>query len=154
MKRSNSLKSLEKKIEILNKTLISFEKKLENTNEKINEIVEITSANALRAKTERYAEQIEHTERSERLRAMPNMRNAGTLKKIRGRHREILVMLINNGFHTYKDIAKKLNISQSRVRAYISELKKSGIPLKQIRDPEGYKVGVDLRFVEEILASK
>ena len=80
---------------------------------------------------------------------------ASGLNRIRGRHREILAMLINNGFHTYKQIATKLNISQSRARAYIAELKnKYNVPLRQVRDPEGYKVGIDVRFVEQILASK
>lgn len=159
MKRKNYLRPLEKKIEILNRALASFDKKLEKTNERINELVEIIAATSnLRAKTEHLAERFEQTEHFEQSgqpgRTLARMRNVGNLKKVTGRHREILVMLINDGFHTYKDIAKKLSISQSRVRAYISELKKYGVPLRQIRDPEGYKVGVDLRFVEEILASK
>jgi len=64
-------------------------------------------------------------------------------------------MLINSGSHTYEQIAKKLNISQSRARAYIAELKNEfNVPLRQIRDPEGYKVGIDVRFVEQILSSR
>ena len=62
-------------------------------------------------------------------------------------------MLINDGFHTYKKIADRLGISESRARAYVASLKNDfGIPLKRIRDPEGYKVGIDVRFVERILA--
>jgi len=99
-----------------------------------------------RAKTEQFGELGELGEQPLR---------AGSLNRIRGRHREILAMLINSGFHTYQQIAKKLNISQSRARAYIAELKnKYNVPLRQIRDPEGYKVGIDVRFVENILSSK
>ena len=79
----------------------------------------------------------------------------GQLGSVRGRHREILAMLINNGFHTYEQIAQKLGISQSRARAYIADLRNNyGVPLKQVRDPEGYKIGIDVRFVEQILVSK
>jgi len=159
-------RSLERKIGILSKTLASFEKKLEKTNQKI-EILTNAIANemaiqnmggqsnlteqlrALRAKTEQFSERSGQTEPSER-----SLR-VGSLNRIRGRHREILAMLINSGFHTYQQIAKKLNISQSRARAYIAELKNEhNVPLRQIRDPEGYKVGIDVRFVEQILSSK
>jgi len=154
MKRKNPLASLEKNIELLNKTVSSFDKRLESMDVRIDELVRnanmVRFANAgsavsgLRARTEQFPEQ---TERSERV--------PEHLSKITGRHREILAMLINNGFHTYKDISKKLNISQSRARAYIAELKnKYNIPLRQVRDPEGYKVGVEMRFVEEVLSSK
>lgn len=160
MKKS---KSLERKIGILSKTLVSFEKKLEKTNQKIEILTNVIAnemaiknmsgqpnlteqLHVLRAKTEQFSERSELDERSLRM---------GSLNKIRGRHREILAMLINSGFHTYQQIAKKLNISQSRARAYIAELKNEfNVPLRQIRDPEGYKVGIDVRFVEQILASK
>lgn len=88
-------------------------------------------------------------ERTEQLLASNGMH------QVRGRHREILALLINEGFHTYRQIAEKLNISQSRARAYITDLKNSyNVPLRQVRDPEGYKIGIDVRFVEQILASK
>lgn len=156
-------RALERKIELLSKTLVSFEKKLEKTNRGLENIanaiangvvvqkmgeqpIETERLHMLRARTEQFGELNELSERPLR---------TGSLNRIRGRHREILVMLINNGFHTYQQIADKLNISQSRARAYIAELKnKYNVPLRQVRDPEGYKVGIDVRFVEHILASK
>lgn len=160
MKRN---KSLERKIEILSNTLASFEKKLEKTNSKIEYLTGVIVSEALsykkgknlnlteqlsafRAKTEQFGEQKERFERPLK---------SASLSSIRGRHREIIAMLINNGFHTYKQIAKNLNISQSRARAYIAELRNEyNVPLTQIRDPEGYKVGIDVRFVEQILSSR
>jgi len=156
-------KSLERKIGILSKMLASFEKKLEKTNQKIEILTDVIvkgvalqnvggqsslteQLHVLRAKTEQLGERSELSERPLRV---------GSLNRIRGRHREILAMLINSGSHTYEQIAKKLNISQSRARAYIAELKNEfNVPLRQIRDPEGYKVGIDVRFVEQILSSR
>jgi DNA-binding CsgD family transcriptional regulator len=154
-----SNKSLERKIDILSKMLGSFEKKLAKTNSKIDDLAAVIAKGVLqqgrssnfsrrstgfRAETERFGEQGEHLERTLNLSALSN---------IRGRHREILALLINSGFHTYKQIAKKLNISQSRARAYIAELKNQyNLPLTQIRDAEGYKVGIEVRFVEQILS--
>lgn len=163
-------KALESKIEFLSKTLASFEKNLEKTNKRLEDLTNIIandvvaqkvgqrfgSLNAqptlteqlhtFRAKTEQLGELSEPSEQPLR---------PESLNRIHGRHREILAMLINNGFHTYEAIAKKLNISQSRARAYIAELKNEyKVPLSQVRDPEGYKVGIDVRFIEQILSSK
>ena len=115
---------------------------LDITTEQLSELGEQSLSRAINS------EQL--STRSSRLRA-----KSGQLGSIRGRHREILAMLINNGFHTYSQIAQKLGISQSRARAYIADLRNDfGLPLKQVRDPEGYKIGIDVRFVEQILASK
>lgn len=153
-------RALERKIELLSKTLVSFEKKLEKTNRELENLTN-TIANGI--VVQKVGGQPTETERLHMLRARTEQfgelserpLRAGSLNRIRGRHREILAMLINNGFHTYQQIASKLNISQSRARAYIAELKnKYNVPLRQVRDPEGYKVGIDVRFVEQILASK
>lgn len=150
-----SAKSLERKIDILVNMLSSFEKKLEKTNERVDRlsssIESHTRATAFmkapsefRAITERFAERDERAEQGIKTSALAN---------VHGRHREIVAMLINNGFQTYKDIAKKLGISESRARAYIAELKNEHkLPLTQIRDAEGYKVGIEMRFIEEILS--
>lgn len=164
-------KALERKIEFLSKSLASFEKNLEKTNKRLEDLTNIIAnsmvtqkvgqklgsqpalteqLHTIRAKTEQFGELSELGEQT--LRQPLGQRG---LSSIRGRHREILAMLINNGFHTYEQIAKRLNISQSRARAYIAELKNDfGVPLTQVRDPEGYKVGIDVRFVEQILSSK
>ena len=166
--KGKSIKKLEKKIENLSESISSFEEKIEHIDSRINKLIDSLETNGVpgipstrattrdiiipanrsdfRAKTEQFTEQNEHSERSLK---------RENLNKITGRHREILAMLINNGFHTYKQIADKLNISQSRSRAYIAELKnKYRVPLRHVRDPEGYKVGIDVRFVEEVILSK
>lgn len=149
-----SNKSLERKMEVLGKMLASFESKLEKTNEKIDSLSSrmesqaraagFMSLSGLRAQTERFSERDERTEQGIK---------PSALASVHGRHREIVAMLINSGFQTYKGIAKKLNISESRARAYIAELKNDhNLPLTQIRDAEGYKVGIEMRFIEEILS--
>jgi DNA-binding CsgD family transcriptional regulator len=157
--KDRTLKKLDKKLEVLDKTISSFESKMEHLESRINKLIDSIEANGsmkterlpqIRAKTEHFPEQTEQFERTLR-----NGLRSDSLNRITGRHREILAMLINNGFHTYKQIAERLNISQSRARAYIAELKnKYGVPLRHVRDPEGYKVGIDVRFVEEVLLSK
>lgn len=128
------------------KKLSSLEKKIEKTNDRIDEISRILKTEHLptnRAKTEQFYEHAEQPLTTNHLSA------------VRGRHRELLALLVNNGFHTYSQISRKLNISESRARAYVSELKNDfNIPLRQIKDPEGLKVGLDIEFVEQILAFK
>ena len=151
-------------IKILNESLLSMQKSLEMTNKRIDDMTRALENQSgasggeqgafLRAKTERQTELGEQALSTD----MPSgMLKSGNrqLQQIHGRYREILAMLINNGFHTYGQIAQNLGISQSRARAYIADLKNVyNVPLKQVRDPEGYKIGVDIRFVDEILASK
>jgi len=141
MKDSRALKKIEK----LSRCISSLEKKLEKTNDMIEKFSKILISEQLRvnrAKTEQLSEQTEQVLARK------------SLEQIKGRHREIVGLLMNEGFHTYEQLANKLNISQSRARAYITELKNFGIPLRQIKDPEGYKVGIDAAFVEKVLAFK
>jgi len=149
-------------IDTLIKTLHAIERKLEKTNKRIDELAKVLSIRMGQTQTEQFGvfraktEQLhERTEQSLGVstRRRRGLSGASELSNIRGRHREILALLINNGFHTYRQIAERLGISQSRARAYIAELKNVyGVPLKSVRDPEGYKVGIDVRFVERILA--
>lgn len=135
---STSEKKLEKLIEI-------FEQQNKKIDKLINLLVSAQTEQFKpnRAKTEQLGEQTEQ------------LLASNGVQQIRGRHREILALLINEGFHTYRQMAEKLNISQSRARAYITDLKNDfSVPLRQVRDPEGYKIGIDVRFVEQILASK
>ena len=134
-----------KKIGELSNSVSSLEKKLEKTNDKIEKISKILAGEQSRANRAIYEQITEQSEQS----------LDRTLQKIRGRHREMLNLFINDGFHTYEQIAKKMDISQSRARAYVAELKNDfGIPLRQVRDSEGYKIGIDVRFIEQILVSK
>ena len=112
--------------------------------DKISDILERMVSDqfiAKRAKIEQSPEQIEQV-----------LASSG-MNRIRGRPREVLALFINQGFHSYHEIAEKLSISQSRARAYITELKyRYNIPLKQVKDPEGLKIGLDATFIEQILA--
>jgi biotin operon repressor len=165
-RRHDSLESLAARIEYLSNAVSSLERKIDSFSATarakggrgfdVGDIVGRLTPEQLRAfrartehlteRTERMAELFEQTER-------PLTRES--LGKVHGRHREILVMLINNGFHTYDQIAKQLSISNSRARAYVAELKNDyGLPIRQVRDAEGYKVGIETRFVEQILALK
>ena len=131
-----------KKMEELTRSISYLEKRFEKTNSKIERLSKILSAEQSRANRATFEQMAEQSEQS----------LAQTMQRIRGRHREVLGLLINEGFHTYEQIAQKLNISESRARAYITELKNDfEIPLRQVRDSEGYKVGVDTRFAERIL---
>jgi len=114
---------------------------IKKQNEKI-EFLTKTLMDISRAKNEQFSEQNEQ------------MLASKSLEMIKGRHREVVSLLMNEGFHTYEQLAEKLNISQSRARAYITELKSFGVPLRQIKDAEGYKIGIDTNFVEKILAFK
>lgn len=117
---------------------------IKRQNKKIDDLTKalVEMQSYSRAKTEQFAEHNEQLLASK------------SLEAIKGRHREIVAVLMNEGFHTYEQLAKKMNISQSRARAYVTELKSYGIPLKQMRDAEGYKIGIDAGFVEKILVSK
>jgi len=117
---------------------------IKKQNEKIDYLTKTLTRieNHNRAKTEQFSEQNEQLLASK------------SLEQIKGRHREIVGLLMNEGFHTYEQLANKLQISQSRARAYITELKNFGVPLKQIKDPEGCKVGIDSNFIEKVLAFK
>jgi len=143
-----STRSLEKKIDALSAAVSSLERKIDAMSQPPAE-----QARPFRAKTERLTERTERL--SELFEQTERPLTRESLGKVHGRHREILVMLINNGFHTYDQIAKQLNISNSRARAYVAELKNGyGLPIRQVRDAEGYKVGIETRFVEQILALK
>jgi len=123
-------------------------KKLSDIIKKQNETIELLTKiltrieNHGRAKTEQSSEQNEQ------------LLDSKGLERIKGRHREVVSLLMNEGFHTYEQMAEKLNISQSRARAYVTELKSFGVPLRQIKDPEGYKIGIDTNFVEKVLTLK
>ena len=135
--------SVEKKLE---KMMVLFERqnrRIDGISKILEKMVETEQLIGKRAKTEQFTEQTEQ------------LLGTQNLNRITGRHREVLALLMNQGFHTYEQMAKKLSISQSRARAYIAELKNNfNVPLRQVRDPEGYKIGIDVGFVEQILALK
>lgn len=130
-------KSVQREIKKLSEIIKKQNEKIENLTKTLMKIEKYG-----RAKTEQFSEQNEQLLASK------------SLETIKGRNREVLSLLMNEGFHTYEQLAEKLNISQSRARAYITELKSFGVPLKQIKDAEGYKIGIETNFVEKVLALK
>jgi DNA-binding CsgD family transcriptional regulator len=134
---------LEKKMERMLTLFEKQNKRIDDISKILEKMAKAEQLTGSRAKTEQFTEQNEQ------------MLASNNISKITGRHREVLALLMNHGFHTYDQMAKKLNISQSRARAYIAELKNNfNVPLRQVRDAEGYKIGIDVRFVEQILALK
>lgn len=80
-----------------------------------------------------------------------NTTNTG-IPNMGGRCREMMSLFINEGFFTYQKLAERLGLSQSRTRAYVSELKKfHNIPIAVIKDSEGVKVGLSTELVNEII---
>ena len=150
-------------VSISEKNLGRLLQMFEQQNKKMDKLINLLAgaqtthteqSHAKRAKTEQLTEQTEQL-----LSAASAVGRDGfgveKMGNIRGKHRELLALFINQGFHTYEQIASKLHISQSRARAYVAELKNDfHVPLRQVRDPEGYKIGMDVGFVEQILASK
>lgn len=143
-------KQLAKKLDTLTKAVRSLERRMGQTNRRMDNFSKVFKSfrkteqlSLRRAKTEQLAEQNDQT------------LTRGNLIKIRGKHRELLALLMNEGYHTYEQIADKMDISQSRARAYVADLKNSfNVPLTQFRDPEGYKIGIDVAFVEGIIGLK
>jgi DNA-binding CsgD family transcriptional regulator len=158
-------KKVFQRFEKLSKSISSLEAKvtkLTNVLEKIERAKISEQMMQNRAKIEHHAEQSEQTEqqneqlldRAGQTGEIAKGANDLGMQKIRGRNRELLTLLINEGFHTYAEISKKMNISESRARAYITELKGNfNVPIKQVRDPEGYKIGIDISFVDRILSA-
>ena len=139
---SSSISSLESKIA-----------KLINVLEKIDRASAFEQSIRNRAKNEQELGLTEQSLSSDNKRSNKGF-NGTTMQKVMGRNRELLTLLINEGFHTYAEISKKMDISESRARAYVTELKKNfNIPIKQIRDSEGYKIGIDISFVDRILSA-
>ena len=131
--------SLDDKLEKILKILKSHDERLVQ----MSQLLESYTSTSIpeRAKSEHLVEQ----------RYQP-LTPAQLINRVNGRTRDILVLLINQGFHKYSEISSKLNITESRARAYISDLKNHfGIPVVQLRDAEGYKIGIDAMFIEQLM---
>ena len=136
-----SSSSLDKKIEKLLILIDTQNKKIDKLSKNLEKIMTTEQIPIKRASSEHFVEQTDH------------MLTTENLNRIGGKHRELLALLLNDGFHTYKQISDKMNISQSRARAYVAELKNEfKVPLRQVKDPEGFKIGIDVHFVVKILA--
>ncbi len=142
---------IEKRLDLVSRQMLEQNGKLESIEQYLTEQIgifseQIVDKNAMiQVKTEQpSSEQL--NERNEK----PILLSNAT-----GRCREIISLLINEGFFTYSKLADRLNISQSRVRAYIADLKKYySIPITSIKDGEGVKVGISPEFVNQILGSR
>jgi len=157
-RKINNENKILKNFEDLSSSISSLETKvakLTNVLEKIERANAFEQTMQKRAKVEQQLEQTEQSEQTlGKVSDTGKSLNGSNMQKIRGRSRELLTLLINEGFHTYAEISKKMNISESRARAYITELKGNfNVPIKQVRDPEGYKIGIDISFVDRILSA-
>lgn len=138
------IKNYNERMGVLVQTVCSLEKKLEKTNDRIDRLMGILTKN-------QKPEQLDHFRAKGE--EVDNPFDSRQLERIKGRHRQILSLLINDGLHTYFQIAKKLNISQSRARAYVTELKNTyKVPIRRVREPEGFKIGVDMKVIGRIIA--
>ncbi len=138
---NKNLKRLSESILLLDRRMVAMSKTVQSLQSSMLRM-RTEQTYPVRAKTEQSTEQTEQS-------------LVGDMSRIIGKHREVLAILINDGYSTYEQIAGRLNISQSRARAYVAELAANhSVPLRKIKDPEGLKIGLDVNFVEKILAFK
>lgn len=153
---SNNVKLISAKIAEIEKQLDYLAQQTLEQNNKFDSIAQYVTE-----QIETFSEQIKDNSevnpvKTEQLSAeQPQKQNEKTpvlLSNATGRYREILSLLINEGFFTYPKLADRLNISQSRVRAYIADLKRYySVPITSVKDTEGVKVGISPEFVNQIL---
>jgi len=157
---SAKILELEKQVNFVSQQLLEQNNKIESVAQYVTEQMDIISEQS-GTKTDKSQPETEQPELPDQQVAVqpstPNVNNTIEQKPIliasaTGRYREVLSILINEGFFTYARLAARLNISQSRVRAYIADLKKYySIPISSIRDTEGVKVGISQEYVDQIL---
>ncbi len=145
---------LEKQFNLISQQMLEQNNRMEAVAQYVTEQIDAVSEQ-MKNKTEPVqpkTEQPDTTEQQNYEPAQPAERKPVLLSSATGRYREILSLLINEGFFTYPKLAGRLNISQSRVRAYIADLKRHySIPISSVRDTEGVKVGISPEFVDHIL---
>lgn len=140
------IKNYNEQMGILVQTVCSLEKKMEKTNDRIDRLTRILTKNQKTEQLGHFRAMAEEVEQPFNIRQV---------EKIKGRHRQILSLLINDGLHSYFQMARKLNISESRARAYVTELKsKYKVPIRRVREPEGFKIGIDMKVIGHIIAQK
>ncbi len=155
---SNNVKFISSKIIEIEKQLNYLAQQMLEQNNKVDSVAQYVTE-----QIESFSEQIKDkneinpikTEQPGAEQAQQKPQNEKTpvlLSNATGRSREILSLLINEGFFTYSKLADRLNISQSRVRAYIADLKRYySVPITSVKDNEGVKVGISPEFVDRIL---
>ncbi|MFH0889917.1 MAG: HTH domain-containing protein [Candidatus Aenigmatarchaeota archaeon] len=144
---SNSIKLVFTKINELEKELNMISQQVLEQNNKIDSI-----AQYMTEQIEVVSEQVDV--KNETVTEQPSAEQPKQIQisSATGRYREILSLLINEGFFTYTKLAERMRISQSRARAYIADLKKYySIPITSVKDTEGVKVGISPEFVDKIL---
>lgn len=142
---------IEKRLDHISRQMLEQNGKLDSIAQYVTEQIEIFSEQT----TDKNAMIQVKTEQPSIVQADERNGKPILLSNATGRYREIISLLINEGFFTYSKLAGRLNISQSRVRAYIADLKKYySVPIASIKDGEGVKVGISPEFVNQILGSR
>ncbi len=145
---------LEKQLNAISQQMLEQNNRMEAVAQYVTEQIDAVSEQ-MKNKTEPFQPKTEQSEAIEQPNpepVQPIEKKTVLLSSATGRYREILSLLINEGFFTYPKLAERLSISQSRVRAYIADLKRYySIPISSVRDTEGVKVGISPEFVDQIL---
>lgn len=144
----SDLSEIAMEMKLLNTRLVEMEKSMSALIERMNKQGEQPqTARATGEQVQKRADIPGMLQRS----VQTNAANAG-IPNMGGRCREMMSLFINEGFFTYQKLAERLELSQSRTRAYVSELKKFyNIPIAVIKDSEGVKVGLSTELVNEII---
>lgn len=140
---------VEKQLDYLAQQMLDQNNKLDSVAQYVTEQIEIFSE---QIKDKNEINPIKTEQPSTEQTQKQNEKTPVLLSNATGRYREILSLLINEGFFTYAKLADRLSISQSRVRAYIADLKRYySVPITSVKDTEGVKVGISPEFVDQIL---
>ncbi len=138
------INELEKEVNVISQQLLEQNNKIDSIAQYMTEQIEVVSE-----QTDVKNEPLNEQPSAEQ---PQNEKKTIQLTNATGRYREILSLLINEGFFTYTKLAERMGISQSRARAYIADLKKYySIPITSVKDAEGVKVGISPEFVDQIL---
>ena len=141
---------IEKQLNYLSHQMLEQNNKLDSVAQYVTEQIEVFSEQ-IKDKNEIISTKTEQPS-AEQAQKQQSEKKPVLLSNATGRYREILSLLINEGFFTYSKLADRLNISQSRVRAYIADLKRYyAVPITSVKDTEGVKVGISPEFVDQIL---
>ncbi|MBI4167327.1 MAG: HTH domain-containing protein [Candidatus Aenigmarchaeota archaeon] len=148
---SSKIVEIEKQLNYLAEQMLEQNDKADSVAQYVTEQIE-TFSEQIKDKSEINSIKTEQPSTEQAQQKQTNEKMPVLLSNATGRYREILSLLINEGFFSYSKLADRLSISQSRVRAYIADLKRYySVPITSIKDNEGVKVGISPEFVDRIL---
>ncbi len=76
------------------------------------------------------------------------------LERLTLRQRQLISILMDQGWLTYEEIAQHLGISVSRARNYVSEIIGRGFPVSKVDSIEGKKIGISTTIQDFILEDR